>query len=151
LIEKELIMKLLKASLLVSLLFVGSAVARDSNVSTAVGGGLGGAAGTAIGGVVGGSTGEVVGGAVGGGLGGAATTKGRGQTGAIVGGALGGGGGAYVGRQVTGTSTGAVVGAGLGGAGGATVGKVIDEPGYNDRGHRKGKHHKHNQKKGWWN
>lgn len=41
--------------------------AEDSNAKTAVGGGLGAAAGTAIGGVVGGKTGEVVGGAVGGG------------------------------------------------------------------------------------
>lgn len=141
-------MKNIHAPLLAILLFSGQAMAADSNAKTAVGGGLGAAAGTALGGVVGGSTGEVLGGAVGGGLGGAVTTKGQGQTGAVIGGAAGGAGGAYAGRRVSGTGTGAVVGAGLGGAGGAVLGKVIDEPGYkasNRSGNRK---HKYKRGKG---
>ena len=60
-------MKLFNGSLLAILLFSSQVMAADSNAKTAVGGGLGAAAGTAIGGVVGGSTGEILGGAVGGG------------------------------------------------------------------------------------
>ncbi len=103
------------------------AIAADSNLKTAVGGGLGAAAGTAVGQAVGGNTGGIVGGAVGGGVGGAVTTKGEGRTGAIIGGAAGGGTGAAVGQKVGG-STGAIVGAGAGGAGGAVIGKAIAEP-----------------------
>ena len=156
-------MKYINSTLLAFLLVstqvtFNSAIAADSNGKTAVGGGLGAAAGTALGGVVGGSTGEVLGGAVGGGLGGAVTTKGKGQTGAVIGGAAGGAGGAYAGRAVSGSGTGAIVGAGLGGAGGATLGKVIAEPSvsaradnrtgyYNDdegHKHKRGKgHYKH--------
>lgn len=103
------------------------AIAADSNLKTAVGGGLGAAAGTAVGQAVGGNTGGIVGGAVGGGVGGAVTTKGEGRTGAIIGGAAGGATGAAVGQKVGG-STGAIVGAGAGGAGGAVIGKTIAEP-----------------------
>ncbi len=103
------------------------AIAADSNLKTAVGGGLGAAAGTAVGQAVGGNTGGIVGGAVGGGVGGAVTTNGEGRTGAIVGGAAGGATGAAIGQKVGG-STGAIVGAGAGGAGGAVIGKAIAEP-----------------------
>lgn len=106
---------------------VQHAFAADSNLKTAVGGGLGAAAGTAVGQAVGGNTGAIVGGAVGGGVGGAVTTKGEGRTGAIIGGAAGGATGAAVGQKVGGT-TGAIVGAGAGGAGGAVIGKAIAEP-----------------------
>lgn len=91
---------------------------------TAVGGGLGGAAGALIGSQLGGKNGAVVGGALGGGVGAAATTSGSGRTGAIVGGAVGGGAGAAVGQKLGG-STGAVVGAGAGGALGASAGKSL--------------------------
>ncbi len=110
-----------------SLMFAaGHAFAADSDVKTAVGGGVGAAAGTAIGQAVGGKTGAIVGGAVGGGVGAAATTKGDGKTGAVVGGAVGGAAGAAVGQSVGG-KTGAVVGAGVGGAAGAAVGKNVTE------------------------
>jgi hypothetical protein len=147
-IKKEVIMKHTWTLMLGALLISGHALAADSNAKTAVGGGLGAAAGTALGGVVGGSTGEVVGGAVGGGLGGAVTTKGEGQAGAVIGGAAGGAGGAYVGRKVSGSGTGAVVGAGLGGAGGAVVGKVIDEPAKGEKAYNKKGNSKHKHKHG---
>lgn len=115
------------SSLLITLLLIcGSAWAADSDVKTAVGGGVGAAAGTAIGQAVGGKTGAIVGGAVGGGAGAAVTTKGDGKTGAIVGGAAGGAAGAAVGQSVGG-KTGAVLGAGVGGAAGAAVGKNVTE------------------------
>jgi hypothetical protein len=95
------------------------------DLKTAVGAGVGGAAGAAVGQAVGGSTGSVIGGAVGGGTGAAVTTKsGEGRTGAIVGGAVGGGAGAAVGQSMGG-KTGAIVGAGVGGATGAVVGRNI--------------------------
>jgi len=81
------------------------------DASTALGGGLGAAAGAAIGQSV-----SKVGGAV--------STPGEGQTGAMVGGAVGGATGAAVGKSVGGSS-GAVVGAGVGGAAGAVVGKNV--------------------------
>jgi hypothetical protein len=99
------------------------AIAQDAK--TAIGAGVGGAAGAAVGQAVGGSTGAVVGGAVGGGTGAAVTTKsGEGRTGAIVGGAVGGGAGAAVGQSVGG-KTGSIVGAGVGGAAGAVVGRNV--------------------------
>lgn len=102
------------------LLAAGGVQAAD----TAVGGGLGGAAGALIGTQLGGRNGAVVGGALGGGVGAAATTSGSGRTGAIVGGAVGGGAGAAVGQKLGG-SAGAVVGAGAGGALGASAGKSL--------------------------
>ena len=110
----------------------GTAMAEDSNLKTAVGGGLGAAAGTALGGILGGKNGELIGGAVGGGVGGAVSTRGEGRTGAVLGGAAGGVTGAAVGHKVGG-STGAIVGAGAGGAGGAVIGKIIAEPGARER------------------
>ncbi len=146
-INANLIKTPLLAILLISPQFYNQAVAEDSNAKTAVGGGLGAAAGTAIGGVVGGSTGEIIGGAVGGGVGGAVTTHGEGKTGAVLGGAAGGATGAVVGRKVSGSGTGAVVGAGVGGAGGAVVGKVIAEPGKSSsneyRHHKRHRRHHH--------
>jgi hypothetical protein len=103
---------------------VSGAWAGDSAEKTAIGSGLGGAAGAVLGNAVGGSAGAVVGGAAGGAVGAAATTKGPGRTGAIVGGAVGGGAGAAVGQQVGGTS-GAIVGAGLGGAAGGAIGREV--------------------------
>lgn len=103
---------------------VSAAWAGDSAEKTAIGSGLGGAAGAVVGNAVGGSAGAVVGGAAGGAVGAAATTKGPGRTGAIVGGAVGGGAGAAVGQQVGGTS-GAIVGAGLGGAAGGAIGREV--------------------------
>jgi hypothetical protein len=104
-------------------LMTSNAFAQDAK--TAIGAGVGGAAGAAIGQAVGGSTGAVVGGAVGGGTGAAVTTKsGEGRTGAIVGGAVGGGAGAAVGQSVGG-KTGSIVGAGVGGAAGAVVGRNV--------------------------
>lgn len=100
-----------------------NAMAQDG--ATALGGGLGGAAGAALGQAVGGSKGAVVGGAVGGATGAAVSTPGgQGRTGAIVGGAVGGGAGAAVGQSMGGKS-GAVVGAGVGGAAGAVVGRNV--------------------------
>ena len=52
---------------------------------TALGSGLGGAAGAVIGKQLGGDTGAVIGGALGGGAGAAVTTKGKGKSGAVVG------------------------------------------------------------------
>jgi len=49
-------MKLINAMLLAALMISAQAMAADSNAKTAIGGGLGAAAGTAIGSVVGGST-----------------------------------------------------------------------------------------------
>jgi len=115
------------AALLVGFMFANHAIAENSTLKTAVGGGVGAAAGTAVGQAVGGNTGAIVGAAVGGGVGGAVTTKGEARTGAIIGGAAGGATGAVVGQKVGG-NTGAVVGAGLGGAGGAAIGKEISEP-----------------------
>jgi hypothetical protein len=109
----------------VALLTLLTSNANAQDLKTAVGAGVGGAAGAAVGQAVGGSTGAVVGGAVGGGTGAAVTTKsGEGRTGAIVGGAVGGGAGAAVGQSMGGT-TGAIVGAGVGGATGAVVGRNI--------------------------
>jgi len=124
--------------LLVGFMMSGNAMAENSNLKTAVGGGVGAAAGTAVGQAVGGNTGAIVGAAVGGGVGGAVTTKGEARTGAIIGGAAGGATGAVVGQKVGG-STGAVVGAGIGGAGGAAIGKAIAEP---DNRHTSGPVHK---------
>jgi len=115
------------AALLAGFMFANHAMAENSTLKTAVGGGVGAAAGTAVGQAVGGNTGAIVGAAVGGGVGGAVTTKGDARTGAIIGGAAGGATGAVVGQKVGG-STGAVVGAGLGGAGGAAIGKEIAKP-----------------------
>ncbi len=147
------------AVMLASFMLATYAMAENSNVKTAVGGGVGAAAGTMIGQSVGGKTGAIVGAAVGGGVGGAVTTEGEARTGAIIGGVAGGATGAVVGQKVGG-STGAVVGAGLGGAGGAVIGKTIAEPdkqkstapirkianaqdveSYGDGSHEKYKHH----------
>jgi hypothetical protein len=114
-------------ALLAGFMLANHAIAENSTLKTAVGGGVGAAAGTAVGQAVGGNTGAIVGAAVGGGVGGAVTTKGDARTGAIIGGAAGGATGAVVGQKVGG-STGAVVGAGIGGAGGAVIGKAIAEP-----------------------
>lgn len=70
-------MKLINYPLVAILLFSTQVMAGDNNAKTAVGGGLGAAAGTALGGIVGGSSGELLGGAV--------STKGKGQTGAVIG------------------------------------------------------------------
>jgi hypothetical protein len=111
----------------ISALLLSSVVslAWADGAKTAIGSGLGGAAGAAVGQTLGGSTGAIVGGAAGGAVGAAATTKGDGRTGAIVGGAVGGGTGAAVGQTVGG-STGAVVGAGVGGAAGGVIGREVD-------------------------
>lgn len=103
---------------------VSAAWAGDSAEKTAIGSGLGGAAGAAVGSALGGKGGAVVGGAAGGAVGAAATTRGPGRTGAVVGGAVGGAAGAAVGQQAGGT-TGAIVGAGLGGAAGGAIGREI--------------------------
>lgn len=131
-------MTLVNSLLLAILLISGEAIAENSNAKTAVGGGLGAAAG-----------------AVGGGVGGAVTTKGEGRTGVVIGGAAGGATGAVVGRKVSGSGTGAVIGAGVGGAGGAVVGKVIAEPGKSSNDERYAaddeqhkRHHKHNRGRG---
>ena len=63
-------MKNIPIILALLLVVSGSAMAGDSNLKTAVGGGLGAAAGTAVGGILGGKNGELIGGAVGGGVGG---------------------------------------------------------------------------------
>ena len=88
--QMDVTMKLINGLLLAILLFSTQAMAGDNNAKTAVGGGLGAAAGTALGGIVGGNGGEVLGGAVGGELGVAVATKGDGQAGAVIGGAAGG-------------------------------------------------------------
>jgi hypothetical protein len=106
------------------LLALAAGTANADDLSTALGGGLGGAGGAAIGQSVGGKKGAIVGGAVGGALGAGVTTEGEGKTGAMVGGAVGGGAGAAIGQSVGGKS-GAVVGAGVGGATGAVVGKNV--------------------------
>ena len=85
------------AALAVSLMASG---AQAGDVETALGGGLGAAAGAAIG---------------------QSVSK---KNGAVIGGAVGGATGAAVGKSVGGSS-GAVVGAGVGGATGAVVGKNI--------------------------
>lgn len=109
----------------VALVVVAAPSATAQDLKTAIGSGVGGAAGAAIGQAVGGSSGAVVGGAVGGGAGAAVTTRGgEGRTGAIIGGAVGGGAGAAVGQSVGGT-TGSIAGAGIGGAAGAVVGRNI--------------------------
>jgi hypothetical protein len=117
---------LIKSTLVAAtLLALSTTGVTAQDLKTAVGAGVGGAAGAAVGQAVGGSTGSVVGGAVGGATGAAVTTKsGEGRTGAIVGGAVGGGAGAAVGQSMGGT-TGAIVGAGVGGATGAVVGRNI--------------------------
>lgn len=88
---------------------------------TALGGGLGAAAGAAVGQKIGGDKGTIIGGVAGGALGAAATSDGCGKKGAVVGGAIGGGAGAAIGQQSG--KNGAIVGAGVGGAAGAAVGK----------------------------
>jgi hypothetical protein len=106
--------------------FFAASASFAGDADTAVGGGVGAAAGAMIGQSVGGKTGAIVGGAVGGATGAAVSTSGSGQSGAVVGGAVGGAAGAAVG-QAAGGKTGAVIGAGVGGASGAVIGKNVTE------------------------
>lgn len=105
---------------------VMAAVPAHADLSTALGGGAGGATGALIGQQMGGKGTSVLGAAAGGAVGAAATTSGPGQMGAVIGGAMGGAAGAAVGQTLGGVP-GAIIGGGAGGALGAQVGKSMTE------------------------